>query len=255
MTARRRAAGPVSLWVDGGLATVTLERPADRNRLDAEVMAALVEVCDTVEDDRDVRVVVLTARGPHFCAGLPRPMATLPAAWPDGVAAIAALTRPVVAALAGEISGWGMALALAADLRVAAETARFRLQAASAGAVGGGGAIPRLTRLVGPARAAEVVLLERAVDARTALRWGIVSRVVPGADLRRETMRLARHLAARAPLALALAKEAVTRALDLPLADGCRLEHDCYVLLQTTADRREGIAAFLGGRRPRFLGR
>lgn len=237
------------------MATVTLERPTHRNRLDAEVMAALVDACDTVEDDHDVRVVVLTGRGPHFCAGLPPATAVLPADWPDGVAAVAALTRPVVAALAGEISGWGLALALAADLRLAAETARFRLPGASSGTLGGGGAIPRLSRLVGPARTAEIVLLEREVDARTALRWGLVSRVVSPARLERETVRLARHLGARAPLALALAKEAVTRALDLPLADGCRLEHDCYVLLQTTADRREGIAAFLGRRRPRFLGR
>ncbi len=124
----------------------------------------------------------------------------------------------------------------------------------SAGRLGGGGAIPRLVRIVGPARAGELVLLERVVDARTALQWGLVSRVVPRARLEHEAGRVARHLANRAPLALALAKEAVTRALDLTLDDGCRLEHDCYVLLQTTADRREGIAAFLGKRPPQFAG-
>lgn len=249
------AAAGLGLSVAGGVATLTLDRPATRNRLDAGLMAAVADACDTIEDDPDVRVALVVARGPHFCAGLPDGVGWLPEAWPDGVAALARLRRPVIAALAGEASGWGLALALVADVRLAATTAVLRLDGASAGRLGGGGAIPRLARLVGPARAAELVLLERPLDARTALAWGLVSCLVPPARLRREAARLAATVAARAPLALALAKETVTRALDLPLDDGCRLEHDCYVLLQTTADRREGIDAFLAKRRPRFVGR
>lgn len=246
--------GGVGLCVAGGVATLTLERPTTRNRLDPDLLAGVVSACETIDDDPEVRVTVLLGQGPHFCAGLPRGMSGLPPGWPDAIAAVAGLARPVIAAVAGDATGWGLALALAADLRVATTTAIFQLPGLSRGTFGSGGAIARLTRLIGPARTAELVLLERAVDARTALAWGLVSSVVPVARLRGEAARLAGIVARKAPRALELAKETVTRALDLPLDDGCRLEHDCYVLLQTTADRREGVAAFLARREPRFTG-
>lgn len=250
-----RTAPPVAVTVRDGVGALTLARPATRNRLDEGVMAALVEACAAVEDDAAVRVVALAAEGPHFSAGLPSGLGCLPDGWQDGVAALAALTKPVVAGVAGEATGWGLALALAADLRLAAAGAVLRLGDARIGWPGGGGALPRLARLVGPTRAAEMALLERPVSAQEARRWGLVVRVVPGARLRGALDGVARGLAARGPLALALAKETVIRALDLPLHDGLRLEHDCYVLLQTTADRREGIDAFLARRPPRFAGR
>lgn len=239
----------------GGVAWITLARPATRNRLDPELSAALVDACATATAADEVRVVVLAAEGPAFCAGLPRGCDWPPAEWPDAVAAVAGLAKPVIAAVQGDAFGWGLALALACDLRVAASTAALALPDAGRGRMPGGGAIARLVRMVGTARALDAALLGTRVTALRAAEWGLVSAVVPTARLGAAVERMARALAARAPLALRLAKEAVVRALDLPLADGIRLEQDLYVLLQTTADRREGVRAFLERRGPRFGGR
>jgi enoyl-CoA hydratase len=124
-----------------------------------------------------------------------------------------------------------------------------------AGRLPGGGALVRLVRMVGTARALDVALLGSRLSAATAAAWGLVATVVEPARLGPTVERLALALAARGPLALRLAKEAVVKALDLPLGEGMRLEEDLYVLLQTTSDRREGVRAFLERRRPRFGGR
>jgi enoyl-CoA hydratase/carnithine racemase len=246
---------PVGVRVADGVAWVTLERPATRNRLDAAMHAALAGACEAAEDDDAVRVVVLAAAGPHFSAGLP-PGRTWPEpAWGDGVAAVAALAKPVVAAVDGEARGWGAALALACDVRIATTRAAFVFPEARRGALPGGGALVRLARLVGPARALEAALVRERLPARLAAEWGVVGRVVPPARLGAAARSTARALAAKGPVALRLAKEAVVRALDLPLDDGMRLEHDLYVLLQTTEDRREGVRAFLERRAPRFSAR
>jgi enoyl-CoA hydratase/carnithine racemase len=161
----------------------------------------------------------------------------------------------VIAALQGDAVGWGLALALACDVRVAASSAGLALPELAAGRLPGGGAVPRLVRMVGTGRALETALLGTRLTAARALDWGLVTATVPSGRLNATVERMARGLAARGPLALGLAKEAVVRALDLPLADGIRLEHDLYVLLQTTVDRREGVRAFLERRTPQFSGR
>ena len=238
-----------------GVAWLTLARAATGNRLDAELCAALVEACEIVDDAGDVRVVVLAGAGRAFCLGLRRGCAWLERSWPDPVAAVAAVGKPVIAALHGETSGWGLALALACDLRVAATDAVLQLREVRQGRLPGGGVTQRLPRIVGVARALELVLLGTALTASGAVEWGLVRASVVPARLHETVAELAATLAARGPLALRLAKEAVVRALDAPLADGIRLEQDLYVLLQTTADRGEGVRAFLDRRRPRFGGR
>jgi enoyl-CoA hydratase/carnithine racemase len=238
--------------VEGGIAWMTLARPESHNRLDDEMLGALVEGCAQIEDMADVRVVIVAARGPVFSAGLPRGCGAPDPAWPRGVEAVAAISRPVIAALQGGATGWGMALALACDLRVAAAHAVLAVRGAERGWFPGGGVTPRLARIVGVARTFELVLLGARLDAARALEWGLVSAVVESSGLRPAVEDLARALERRGPLALRLGKEAVLRSLDLPLADGMRLEEDLYVLLQTTADRREGVRAFLRGRAPRF---
>lgn len=234
---------------------MTLARPADGNRLGLEVMQGLVEACATLTLDPAVRVVVLAAGGRHFCRGLPPSLAWPPPEWPDGVAAVAALPQPVVAAVDGEAHGWGFALALACDVRIASSRAVFSAPPARAGTFPGGGLTQRLPRAVGASRALAILLLAEALRARTALACGLVAEVVPPARLAGVVAARARALAARGPLALRYAKESIVRALDLGLDDGVRLEHDLYVLLQTTADRREGVGAFLERRPPRFHGR
>jgi enoyl-CoA hydratase/carnithine racemase len=211
-----------------------------------------VEACDAVEDDAAVRVVVLAAEGPAFSAGLPRGCGWPDPAWPDGVGAVARLTKPILAALHGEALGAGLALALACDLRHAAAGAVLGLPEVAAGHLPGGGVIPRLVRMVGMARAFDLVLLGTRLSAARAAEWGLVTAVVEPARLRESVTAAARSLAGRGPAALRLAKEAVVRGLDLALGEGIRLEQDLYVLLQTTADRREGIRAYLERRAPRF---
>jgi enoyl-CoA hydratase/carnithine racemase len=252
----RPAVGPaVELVIRGGVAWITLARPATRNRCDAELCTALVEACAAAEDGDDVRVAVLAARGRAFSAGLARVHPRPDPAWPDAIAAVGAMTKPVIAAVQGDAVGWGFALALACDVRVAATDAVFALPELREGRFPVGGATQRLPRIVGVARALDLVLLGTRLAARGAADWGLVSEVVPPARLAAAVDDRARALAARGPVALRLGKEAVVRALDLPLADGMRLEEDLYVLLQTTEDRREGVRAFLERRRSRFRGR
>jgi len=251
----RRSTPAVELATRDGVGWVTLARPETGNACDAELLGALAAACETVGDDDGVRAVVLAARGARFSVGLPRGHRWPDATWPDGAATLGGLAKPVIAALHGEVRGWGLALALACDLRIASSAATLVVPALAPGAFPGGGVTQRLARTVGVARALELVLLGTPLAAAQAAEWGLVNAVVTPARLHATVEALARRLAARGPLALRLAKEAVVRALDLPLADGIRLEEDLYVLSQTTEDRREGVRAFLDKRPPRFTGR
>jgi enoyl-CoA hydratase/carnithine racemase len=245
----------VAVALRDGVAWLTLDRATTGNTLDAEMMGGLAEACELVEHDDAVRVIVLAAAGRDFCVGLPRAVAWPPASWPDGASAVARLTKPVVACVGGAVRGWGLALALACDLRVLASDTVLVLADVPRGRLPGGGVTQRLARIVGPSRALAMLLLAEPVDARTAVAWGLGSRVVPASRLRATGTEVASALAERAPLAMRLAKEAVVRALDLPLDEGARLEHDLYVLLQTTTDRTEGVRSFLERRPPRYQGR
>lgn len=257
MTGRRggSAGSPVEVAVRGRIATVTLARPRTGNALDEAMMHGLAEAAESLVDRDELCAVVLQARGPAFSLGLPGRVAWPPRPWPDGIAALARLPMPVVAAVRGDARGWGVALALACDLRIVAHGARLSVPEAAAGRLPGGGVTQRLVRLVGPARAAELVLLGTRLTGRQAVAWGLATRAVGGRSVEAAARRLAGVLARRGPLALRYAKEAVLRAFDLPLADGIRLEHDLYVLLQTTADRGEGVRAFLERRPPHFTAR
>jgi enoyl-CoA hydratase/carnithine racemase len=253
--ARAPARAPVAVDVRPPVATITLQGADGANALDLRTQQALVDACGAVEEDARVRAVVLGARGRSFCAGLPEEMGWPPATWPDAIEAVWAMGKPVVVALSGDVTGWGLGLALACDLRVAGADVVFRVPAPSGGRFPGGGTTQRLPRLIGPARAAHLLMLGGRVGAREAATWGLVDRVVLRARVRASAGALARTLARQAPIALRYAKEAVRRALDMPLDDGIRLEHDLYVLLQTTADREEGVRAFLERRRPAFQNR
>jgi enoyl-CoA hydratase/carnithine racemase len=250
-----RARGTVIVQIDDGVGRLTLACPATRNRLDLPVVQALVDACAAIALDPDVHVVVLDGAGPDFSLGLPSDRGWLDPAWPDPVAAVAGLPQPVVAAIDGEARGWGLALTLACDVRIATTRAVLSAPDLGEGRLPGGGLTQRLPRIVGVGRTAALLLLGQRLDAREALAWGLVAEIVRPGALGRAVDATARAMAARGPIALRYAKEAVRRALDLPLDDGVRLEHDLYVLLQTTADRREGVAAFRARRRPRFRAR
>lgn len=237
------------------VARLTLHRPDDGNRLTPQMAAELREACEEAEDS-DAVAVVLGGAGPFFCAGLAQD--TTPEDLHgrlDPVDAVARVTKPVIAVLAGLASGPGAELALAADFRVVSPAATFTFPEVANGRIPTFGATQRLPRLVGRSRAVEILLLGRDVCGAEAVEIGLATRMVPAPEIDAAVDVLVQTLSRHGRLALALAKEAVLRAGDLPLADGMRLEEDLYVLLQTTEDRREGVRSFLDKRPPRYRGR
>ena len=244
----------MTIAVRGAVGTITMRAGRTGNALDLDLQQALAEACEVVDADERVRVVVLAGAGRRFCTGLPAGCRWPPPEWPDAVAAVAGVRKPILAAVTGDARGWGMALALACDLRVMATTAALELPAPVDGGFPGGGVTQRITRLIGPGRASRLLMLGGRLSARRAAAWGVADRIATPARVPATTAALARRIAGHGPLAVCYAKEAIQRALDLPLDDGIRLEHDLYVLLQTTADRREGVRAFVERRRPDFRG-
>jgi enoyl-CoA hydratase len=163
--------------------------------------------------------------------------------------------QPIIAAIRGFALGGGLELALACDIRIAAEDAQLGLTEINLAIIPGGGGTQRLPRLVGRGKALEMILTGARVPAAEALRIGLVERVVPVAELMTAARALATTIAEKAPVALRYAKEAVVSGLELPLADGLRLENDLSTLLRTTEDRAEGARAFVEKRKPRWSGR
>jgi enoyl-CoA hydratase len=245
---------PVRLEREGTITHLRIGRRGEAVRLSARIHTGLCGAVDEIDHDEDVRVVVVASSGRSFCSGDDRDSPP-PGTAADGVAALARVRVPVIALLHGEVLDAGFELALACDLRVAAASARLGLTQLSRGELPVRGGTQRLPRIVGRSHALRMLLLGDRVRAREALALGIVHEVVPGAALASAGKRLARRISRRAPLAQRLAKEALGAALDMPLAEGLRLEGDLYVLLQTTRDREEGIASFRERRVPVFVGR
>jgi len=227
--------------------------------LDAATAAALRQACARLSQDEATRVVVLSGSGPAFCAGSgevpPDADPRLHLAQASAAPALAALPFPVIAAIHGEALDQGLELALACDLRLADESARLGLTQVPRGSLPWDGGTQRLPRLVGRSRALEMLLTGRTLDAAEAAAIGLVHRVVPPGQLIPTARAWAEELAARAPIALRYAKEAVRQGLELTLDQGLRLEADLYFLLFSTRDRSEGLAASREKRAPFFEGR
>ena len=250
--------------VDGGVATITLDRPQALNALTVPVKVALREALESIAADRSVRAVILTGAGRAFCAGQDLAERERPDAAPLDVEvrdrynpiirALRSMGQPVIAAVNGVAAGAGASLAFACDLRIAAEEARFILAFGRIGLVPDSGATWFLPRLVGTATAADMALIGDPVDAAEALRIGLVSRVVPGSALMSEARALADRLAAGAPLAMALTKGALQRALTIDLDEALDGEAKLQGIAGASADHAEGLAAFREKRPPRFGG-
>jgi enoyl-CoA hydratase/carnithine racemase len=168
---------------------------------------------------------------------------------------LAQMPRPVVCALNGDAASAGLELALACDIRLACPETRFALPETGWGLIPMAGGTQRLARIVGRAAALEILLTAEPIDAQTALRIGLVSQVVPRDRLLAEASALAGRIAARGPIAVRYAKEAVSQGLDMSLEQALRFETDLTIILQTTEDRAEGVRAFLEKRAPEFRGR
>jgi enoyl-CoA hydratase/carnithine racemase len=236
----------VDVTKKGHILTVSLNHPA----VSPELAAELVSVCSSIQDDESVYVVVLTGTGNVFCKSEVGDLGDNSPA-----AAVAAIDRPVIAAINGEASGPGLEIALSCDIRIASDKALFSLPQVAQGNLPGGGGTQRLPRIIGRGKALELLLTAESIPAAEALEIGLVSKVVPSAELAGETQKLAETIAAKGPLALRYLKEAIIKGMDMTLEQGLRLEADLYFLLHTTADRTEGIKAYREKRKPDYQGK
>jgi enoyl-CoA hydratase len=251
--------------VHDGIARITINRPDKLNALNASVIAELGDAVDHIEGDAAVRGIVLTGAGPKaFAAGAdiselaeqgPMDAKMRSLAGQQAMRRLERCGKPVIAAVNGFALGGGCELAMACHMRVASEAARFGQPEVKLGLGPGYGGTVRLPRLVGKGRALELLLTGAMIDAQEAYRIGLVNRVVPADRLLPETEQLLRSILEQAPLAVRLVLEAVETGLDLTVDEALLLEANHFGLLSSTADMREGTAAFLGKRKPEFRGR
>lgn len=245
-------------------AVITINRPEVRNALDRTTLAELDAVVAELARDEAIRCITVTGAGQRaFVAGAD--IRALHALDPDrarelmayGQAVfdrLATCPKPTIAAINGFALGGGLELAMACDIRLAADTARLGQPEITLGSIPGWGGTQRLPRLVGPGRARELILTGRIIHADEAERIGLVTKVVRAEDLAAEASTLASHLARLAPIAIKLAKETLNGA-DHAFAEGLRIERDNVARTFSTEDQREGTLAFLEKRQPVFRGR
>jgi enoyl-CoA hydratase/carnithine racemase len=242
---------------------IRLNRPQALNALNQQLADELTDALEAAEADEGVRVIVLTGSERAFAAGADiKEMAAksyrdvftedfITKNWET----VARCRKPVIAAVAGYALGGGCELAMMCDFVIAAENARFGQPEINLGVSPGAGGTQRLPRFVGKAKAMDMVLTGRTMDAAEAERAGLVSRIVPTAKLLEEAMAVARTIAALSPNAVMLTKEMVNAAFETPLSQGIKLERRLFHSLFAFEDQKEGMAAFINKRKPTFTGR
>ncbi|WP_288445680.1 2,3-dehydroadipyl-CoA hydratase PaaF [uncultured Serratia sp.] len=242
--------------------TLTLHRPEARNALSTPCLEQLVFLLEQADADRSVGAVVIAGAARFFAAGadlhelqrqdLPAALAdSRPQLWQR----LAQFSKPLLAAVNGYALGAGCELALACDIVIGGESARFGLPEITLGLMPGAGGTQRLIRCVGKSRASQMVLTGEAIDARTALQAGLISEVCVDALTLERTQQIADRISRQAPLALRAAKQALKQAEETGLSQGLAMERQQFVTLAATDDRREGIAAFFEKRTPNYQGR
>jgi 2-(1,2-epoxy-1,2-dihydrophenyl)acetyl-CoA isomerase len=261
-------AGPVDVRAEGGVTTIRLARPEAMNSLDVPTKVALRDALTTASQDESVRCVVLTGTGRAFCVGQDlREHARLLREGSDVLGTtvtehynpiattLATMPKPVVAAVNGVAAGAGAAFAFAADLRIVAESGGFNLAFTGIGLSADSGSSWWLPRLIGAAKAKELLLLPRTVGAREALDLGLATEVVPDADLADRVREVAGRLAAGPTVAYGAVRRAVAYSLAHPLEESLAHEGELMSLTGWTADHRSAVAAFLAKEKPVFEGR
>lgn len=249
--------------VAGGIGVITLNRPKALNALNAALLAELIAQLEAWDRDDAVRAIVLTGSEKAFAAGADiKEMA--PQSYMDMFKAnffaeaadkIAAVRKPIIAAVAGFALGGGCELAMLCDFILAADTAKFGQPEINLGVMPGIGGSQRLTRFVGKSKAMEMCLTGRMMDAAEAERAGLVSRVVPAADLMAEAMAAAAKIASQSVPIVMMTKETVNRAYETTLSEGIRFERRVFHAMFATEDQKEGMAAFSEKRKPAFKDR
>ncbi len=248
---------------DPAVALLTIDRPDALNALDAAVLAGLAAALGRLDADPGCRVVVVTGSGTRaFAAGAD--IKAMASATPETIgpvggfehwATLAAVGLPIIAAVRGFALGGGFELAMLCDLLVAGDDAVFGQPEIKLGVMPGAGGTQRLTRAIGRARAMELILTGRTLDAREAERLGLVSLLVPAEETLDRALELAGRIAALPPLAIRAAKASVNAAAERPLSEGLAAEQAAFFGLFATADQKEGMAAFVEKRSPRWTGR
>jgi enoyl-CoA hydratase len=249
--------------IEDGIGVITLNRPKALNALNSELLDELVAALEAWDGDESVRAIVLTGSERAFAAGAdikemaPRSYmemfkSNFFAAAADSIAAI---RKPIVAAVAGYALGGGCELAMLCDFIIAADTAKFGQPEINLGVMPGIGGTQRLTRFVGKSKAMDMCLTGRNMDAEEAERAGLVSRVVPAAELLSVAMDAARKIAGQSVPIVMMTKESVNRAYETTLAEGIRFERRVFHAMFATEDQKEGMAAFSEKRKPAFKDR
>ena len=254
----------VSVERRGAVAVWTLDRPDRMNALGRATVRELGRLAREARGDASIRAVVLTGRGERaFCAGADlkerqgmndEDVRDFLGLYRAAFDAIDRLPKPVIAAINGVAFGGGLELALACDIRVMSASTQIGLTEVSLAIIPGAGGTQRITKLVGPARAKELILLARRIDAREAHALGIVNRVTEGSTLD-AALAIAEQFETAAPIAVSAALEAIDAATDLPLDAGLLHERRCYERTLESSDRLEALAAFREKRPPRYEGR
>jgi enoyl-CoA hydratase len=247
---------------EGRVGIIRLNRPQALNALSSALMDEVSAALDAFEAGEAIGCIVITGSDKAFAAGADiKEMAaktfgdTFMSDFAGPWNRLSQCRRPVIAAVAGFALGGGCELAMQADIIFAADNAKFGQPEIKLGVIPGIGGTQRLTHAVGKAKAMDLCLTGRMMDAAEAERAGLVARVVPLADLMAETMKAAATIASMSLPAAMLAKEAVCRAFEMPLAEGVRFERRVFHALFATADQKEGMAAFLDKRAPKFANR
>ncbi|SDT77375.1 enoyl-CoA hydratase/isomerase family protein [Actinoplanes derwentensis] len=253
----------VRLEVTDGIGTIRLERPPV-NALNTQVQEELRAAAQAASADESVRAVVVHGVGRHFAAGADITEFTS-VTYPEMVAragalssafdSVARIPKPVVAAITGYALGGGCELALACDWRVIADDARLGQPEIKLGIIPGAGGTQRLARLIGPAKAKDLIFTGRMIDSDEALRIGLADRVVPADEVYDTAVELVRPFTTGPALALRAAKQAIDGGLSVDLAAGLALESHLFAGLFATDDRREGTTAFVEKRKPGFTGK
>ncbi|MFD2474755.1 enoyl-CoA hydratase [Amycolatopsis silviterrae] len=241
------------------VARITLNRPKALNALNLQTMRELTAVAADLDRSDDVGAIVLTGSDRAFAAGAdikemaPRTYSEMHAEdWFAGWDALTRVRTPLIAAVAGHALGGGCELAMMCDLLLAADTARFGQPEITLGVIPGMGGSQRLTRAIGKAKAMDLILTGRTMKAEEAERAGLVSRVVPAADLLTEAVAVAEKIGSMSFIAATTAKEAVNRVFESTLAEGVLFERRVFHALFATHDQKEGMAAFVEKRTAEF---
>ena len=242
-------AGSIRVASASGCVTATLTSPSNGNRVSAAMAITLMELFERVEDEGDLAMLAITGAGNTFCAGFEADVN------PNLVESLAVISKPTVAIINGDATDEGLELAMATDIRIARADARLALTQPSREQMPRFGGTQRLPRLVGIANAMRMLVGGVAIDGDEAMRIGLVTYLANDANgLGARAGEVAQAILTRGPVAVRMVKDAVRKGYDMTLDQGIRLEEDLYALLQTTADRAEGVRAFLDKRKPLFRG-